>query len=225
MNCQSEFKEICCVEEKYEDIEGQFLCGLLELGHGIPDMEKLKKDAEKVKWAKGWPEDKEAFWNAEAFMWNYKIKREKRLLISNELKFLSRGRNLDLGCGAYSYLPSVGFDMSKKMLQFNDACHEKVVGDLEKVLPFADSSFDSATAMFLLNYVANYKQLLQEIQRILKHNGTFVMVLSAEKVNEWQRQKEVSVLSRMMWCEVLAKFFVVNFYEKEGLWFFKCGGK
>ena len=43
-----------------------------------------------------------------------KISKERRLLIEQELKFLFKGKNLDLGCGAYSYFPSVGFDLSEK---------------------------------------------------------------------------------------------------------------
>lgn len=205
------------------DPETVFLSGLIELQYGQHDTKKLTKAAQKISWAQGWPDDKKAFWNAEAFMWSRKIKKEKRQLIEGELAFLSNGTNLDLGCGAYSYLPSVGFDLSEKMLQFNDNCHEKVVGDLEDLLPFPDDKFDSITAVFVFNYVNNYNLLFREIKRLLKSDGIFMMILSSKQINDWQGQKEVSQFSLKQWTEILKKSgFLVKFYEKEGLWFFKC---
>jgi len=124
--------------------EAEFFAGLLEWNYGQKDFSKLKNLAQKVSWAQGWPEEKKAFWNAEAFMWQRKIAKEKRALIENELQSLSlsskSGKNLDLGCGSYSYLLSVGFDFSAKMLQFNSRCTEKISGDLERKLPLPLSS-------------------------------------------------------------------------------------
>ncbi len=205
------------------DAEAEFISGLLDLGYGKGSKNKLKEISSQVSWARGWPEDKKAFWNAEAFLWGYKIEKEVRGLISSELSFLSGGKNLDLGCGAYSYLPSVGLDLSRKMLQFNDQCREKVLADLEKALPFDFHKFDSVTAVFLLNYVCNYLPLLAEIRRVLRPEGIFVAVLSAGKVNEWQRQKEANSFSAREWQEVLeSSGFRVQFYEKERICFFKC---
>jgi ubiquinone/menaquinone biosynthesis C-methylase UbiE len=203
--------------------ETEFLGGLLELGHGIDVEAKLKELSSDVNWAVGWPVDKTSFWNAEAFMWRYKVGKEAQNIISDELSFLN-GRNLDVGCGAYSYvLGSVGFDFSPKMLDFNDQCREKVVGDLERLLPFDSASFDSVTAVFVLNYVQNYTGLLEEVNRVLKSSGVFVMVLSAFPVNEWQRQKEVTILHEEEWKSMLEKVgFVVTVSEKEKLWFFRC---
>ena len=151
----------------------------------------------------------------------HKISKEKRELIQNELKFLEGGKNLDLGCGSYSYLPSVGYDFSNKMLQFNDNCIKKVVGDLEGKLPFKDKEFDSVTAVFVLNYVKNYSHLLTETQRVLKSNGTFVIVLG--NVNGWQKQKEVNCFSLDEWAKVIKKIgFAVETYNEEGLLFFKA---
>ena len=201
------------------DPETEFLQGLIELQYGRdPD---LKEVAQKVPWAKGWPKDDKAFWNAEAFMWERKISKEKRELIKNELSTLN-GRNLDLGCGAYSYIKSVGFDFSMKMLQFNDNCIEKVEGSLEERLPF-EEEFDSVTAVFVLNYVENYELLFFEIGRVLHEIGKFVMVLFSKQVNEWQKQKQVNDFSAEKWQQILVKAgFFVNFYKKDELWFFSC---
>ena len=69
--------------------EAEFFAGLLEWNYGQKDFSKLKNLAQKVSWAQGWPEEKKAFWNAEAFMWQRKIAKEKRALIENELQSLS----------------------------------------------------------------------------------------------------------------------------------------
>lgn len=205
-----------------DDPETEFLSGLIELQYGQDVVDKLTLIASQVPWAVGWPSNKKSFWNAEAFMWGRKIGKEKRRLIEKELSFL-RGRNLDLGCGAYSYIKSVGFDLSAKMLDFNDNLIEKVQGDLERKLPFPDSSFDSITAIFVLNYVENYSLLLSEVRKVLKQEGVFVVVLFSEEINEWQKQKEVNDFNADRWSGILREAgFKVDFCEKEGLWFFRC---
>jgi ubiquinone/menaquinone biosynthesis C-methylase UbiE len=205
------------------DSETEFFNSLIELQYGQEDLGKMKKLASKVSWAKGWPFDNVAFWNAEAFMWSHKINKEKRELIKSELIFLKDGNNLDLGCGAYSYIQSVGFDFSAKMLHSNDNCTEKVIGDLEQELPFDNLSFDSVTLVFVLNYVDNYLGLLGEIKRVLHDKGTLMIILSQNKVNDWQKQKEVNSFPSSKWVSIIEEAgFSVNFYEKEGLWFFKC---
>ncbi|MEW5897480.1 MAG: class I SAM-dependent methyltransferase [Nanoarchaeota archaeon] len=213
------------------DAETEFFSGLIELQYGRKAVSKLKAIAGKLPWAKGWPADGRAFWNAEAFMWSRKIDKSRRDLISGEISkellSLKKGKNLDIGCGAYSYVPSVGIDFSEKMLQFNDLCSEKVIGDLEKLLPFPDESFNSATAVFVLNYIRNYRQLLKEVCRVLKKKGVFVAVLSSAGVNNWQKQKEVNDFNKGEWKALLQKAvqkagLATDFYEKEGLLFFKC---
>ncbi|MBU1876004.1 MAG: methyltransferase domain-containing protein [Nanoarchaeota archaeon] len=210
------------------DLETEFFSGLIELGYGQDVEDQLKKIAEKIDWAKGWPENNKSFWNAEAFMWNYKIDKIKRKLITEELAFLQegRGKNLDLGCGAYSYIPSVGFDISEKMLLFNDNCKEKIIGSLEEDLPFKDNLFDSVTAVFVLNYVKNHQQLLLEIRRVLKEKGIFVAVLYSGTINNWQNQKVVNNYVFSEWRCILQKTgFSVESYEKEKFWFFRCKNK
>ncbi|MBI2668760.1 class I SAM-dependent methyltransferase [Candidatus Woesearchaeota archaeon] len=205
------------------DTETEFLTGMMELHFGGKVKGQLQKIAKKVAWAKGWPIRKEAFWNAEAFMWRHKIDKKVRQAIEKEFSFLRAGYNLDLGCGAYSYVPSVGFDVSEKMLLFNEQCYEKVQGDIEKKLPFRDGEFDSVTAVFILNYVQNVRELLGEIKRILKPQGVLMAVLSSCGINGWQKQKEVHEFSKREWKKVLLDAgFVVRSHEKEKLWFFRC---
>jgi ubiquinone/menaquinone biosynthesis C-methylase UbiE len=205
------------------DPETIFFKGLLRLQYGQDVVNELKDISKSISWAKNWPENDKSFWNAEAFMWSKKIDKDKKNLIEKELDFLSNGNNLDLGSGAYSYINSVCFDFSEKMLQFNDNCTEKVIGNLEKKLFFKNGTFDSITAIFVLNYVRNYLLLLGEIFKIIKNKSYFVMVLSAKGVNEWQSQKEVNFFTREKWKQILESVgFKVDDYEKKDLLFFKC---
>jgi len=204
------------------DSETEFICGLLKLQYGQKVEKGLKISARKVSWARGWPEDNKSFWNAEAFMWGSKIEKEKRKLIKKELEFLENKKNLDLGCGSYSYVKSIGLDISEKMLQFNDNLTSKIVGDVEKELPFKEKEFDSVTANFLLNYVKNYGQLLKEIHRVLVPKGHFVTVLSSTSVQTWHKQKEINNFPAEKWKKIIEEAgFKVKFYEKDKLWFFK----
>src|SRR3989338_7306111 len=98
------------IKKPSADPETEFLSGLIELQYGKNVEKELQQYSKKVPWAKGWPLDDKAFWNAEAFMWSRKISKEKRELIKQELEFLAQGKDLDLGCGAYSYVKSIGFD-------------------------------------------------------------------------------------------------------------------
>lgn len=139
-------------------------------------LQKAMFYAEKIPEFKGWPHNDQAFWNAEAFMWNFKIDKELRQEIKNELAFRVGEKNLDLGAGNIVYTPNnTALDYSPEMLQMNDS-KEKILHDLEKPLPFSTESFDSATAVFALNYIQNIPQLIKEVHRILKLNGMFTIV-------------------------------------------------
>ena len=211
------------IKKPSTDSETLFLSGLIELQYGKNVEKELQQYSKNVLWAKGWPLDDKAFWNAEAFMWSRKISKEKRDLIKNELAFLAQGKNLDLGCGAYSYVKSIGFDFSSKMLEFNDNLVKKVQGDLEQKLPFAAGESDSVTMVFVLNYVHNYLVLLSEIKRVLNKEGVLMVVLFSKQINNWQKQKELNHYSFSEWKRVLiSSGFAVDFCEKEELWFFKC---
>ncbi|MBU1111814.1 MAG: class I SAM-dependent methyltransferase [archaeon] len=205
--------------------EAEFLNGMIELQYGNDVVPKLKELAKQVPWAHDWPENKESFWNAEAFMWQHKIERDVRELIkkklSEKLTSAEDRKNLDLGCGAFSYVVSTGFDCSQKMLDFNEYAIEKVKGDLETNLPFKNFTFDSATAIFVLNYVKNVKNLLKEVRRVIKSGGSFNIVLSGKEVNLWQRQKQVNNFSSKEWIEMFKSAgFIVSMEIENDLYFF-----
>lgn len=205
------------------DKETEFFLKKMEFDYGNNKaIKELKEISKEISWLEGWPEERKAFWNGEAFMWRNKISGEKRELIKKELGFLEGGRNLDLGCGSYSYIKSVGFDVSEKMLLLNGNLSERIGGDLEGKLPFKEREFDSVTLVLVLDYVKNYKGLLKEVWRVLKEKGILMVVQAASEVNEWQGQKAVNKFSFKKWERVLEGVgFKVEFYEKGGLGFFK----
>ncbi|MCK4589354.1 MAG: class I SAM-dependent methyltransferase [Nanoarchaeota archaeon] len=146
-------------------------------------LQKAMQFSEKIPEFKGWPHNDVAFWNAEAFMWSSKIDSELRQDIKNELAFRVGEKNLDLGSGNVVYTPNtISIDYSPEMLEMNDN-KNKILHDLEKPLPFATESFDSITAVFLLNYIKNIPQLIKEARRVLKLNGKFTIV-QPQEVND-----------------------------------------
>lgn len=97
-------------------------------------------------------------------------------IIVNEIKELSQGKVLEIGCGTCEFLRyangfRVGVDISKHMLF---SCKRKgmeilVIGDAEK-LPFKENMFDFIICIGLFEYV-NLEKTIKEIQRVLKNNG------------------------------------------------------
>jgi ubiquinone/menaquinone biosynthesis C-methylase UbiE len=213
------------------DSETEFISGLIEIQYEqdqkLKDkVSELKDLTKNISWAHGWPENNVSFWNAEAFMWQSKIDKEVRELISSMLREICKEKVLDIGSGAYSYIPSVAMDCSQKMLDFNENAVERVLGNLEHELPFNDGSFDYVTAIFVLNYVKNIRLLLTEVKRVLKDKGKFVVVLAANKVKDWHRQKEVNSWSKEKWTELFQEEkFNVKLHEvveeKQNLYFFE----
>ena len=70
------------------DPETEFLNTIIELYHGEPVNQKLHQLSQHIHWAKGYPTNRTSFWNAESFMWKYKIEKETREFITQELQHL-----------------------------------------------------------------------------------------------------------------------------------------
>lgn len=211
------------------DAETQFLQMLIKQGMGLDVENKLKKLSEKVSWAKGWPKNKVAFWNSEAFMWQTKIDKEKREDISAKISEIiqsnrqGNGKNLDLGAGAYSYIPSVAIDISSKMLQLNEVAFEKIEGDIEQTLSFNEKSFNSITAVFVFNYVQNLKNLLNECKRVLQDNGVLVIVLSNIGIHSRHKKHQINDFDKKTWQKIIEQQgFRVEVKIDKDLLFFTC---
>lgn len=91
------------------------------------------------------------------------------------------GKNLDIGWGRYlSYPHSTVIDVSPKALAYNPA-KEKVEFDLDdihkgKQFPFPDHSFDHATMISVYQYLKGWKQLRDELMRILKPGSELYII-------------------------------------------------
>ncbi|MFA5061743.1 MAG: class I SAM-dependent methyltransferase [Patescibacteria group bacterium] len=92
---------------------------------------------------------------------------------------------LDVGAGTGRlavYLANRGaevtaLDISGKMLEMIKRKHKKIVtkiGDAEN-LPFKDSSFDIAVAAFLIVHLKDPRRFFDEVYRVLKDDGIFVV--------------------------------------------------
>jgi SAM-dependent methyltransferase len=207
--------------ERFED---EYLESLLELQFGQKVEKKLAKLAPKVLWAKGWPQKKKAFWNSEAFMWKCKVDKTERDLITKELKKLGfhNGKNLDIGGGSFSYVPSTVIDCSEKMLLFNENATNIILGDLENKLPINSNSFDSITAIFVLNYVKNLSLLLAEIKRVVKPGGKIMVVQSAIGVSLLHQMHENNNWSKEKWQNLfIGASFNLKFKQKGNLLFYE----
>jgi len=68
-------------------------------------------------------------------------------------------------------------DISPSMLEILKKHHgrvETVCGDVEK-MPFEDESFDVVTAMFLIVHLYDLEKTFDEIYRVLKPGGIFIL--------------------------------------------------
>ena len=85
----------------------------------------------------------------------------------------SRGRVLDIGCGAFPFHPLgdaheiIGIDQDKEEFTRCDFSYGK--------LPFPDKSFDAITAWEVFEHLENPFFAMREVRRILKPGGRFFM--------------------------------------------------
>ena len=98
---------------------------------------------------------------------------------------------LDLGSGtgaSYKQLlkyETTAIDPDKKMLELN-AFENKVVGYAEN-LPFEDNSFDNVFCSFVWRNVSNTNKALDEVYRVLKPGGRFVLLDMTRPKNSFLR--------------------------------------
>ena len=99
---------------------------------------------------------------------------------------------LDIGCGSGNLFPVytqflgkkgiiVGMDKSKELLRLAMGCYTptpKVIlkGDMDVYFPFGDDYFDHVISTFAIYYAENIDLTLNEINRVLKPSGQFLLL-------------------------------------------------
>jgi SAM-dependent methyltransferase len=98
-------------------------------------------------------------------------------------RFASAKQVLDIGCGAgYGTAElakhasaTVGIDVAVDALNYARSHYPNVRFEQApaSALPFADQSFDLITAFEVIEHLNDWRQLLAEARRVMRHNGTF----------------------------------------------------
>ncbi len=107
-----------------------------------------------------------------------------------------------------------------KMIGIDKSLNQKLdlVLDLENFLPFNDNVFDVAIAINSLNYVENARQLLSEINRVMKPGAPIVCVIDNEKSKNdpyvWEKRYLERVLNVTGFELILSKSLKDSFYAK-----------
>ena len=73
--------------------------------------------------------------------------------------------------------------------RINDNCIKKVLGDLEKPLPFHDNNFDSITAIFILIMfnvlgIVNERNVRSK-QTTISNNGAYIQLLLQNDIEKF----------------------------------------
>ena len=163
---------------------------LFRINHKHEDLvEEAVQKARKIKLLEGWPENKEKFWDFEATNWKLRIPTHIKEFISKELNKKIKEKNLDIGSGSTNYAKNfASIDLSYEMLEWN-SCKNKAQANAE-MLPFKNKTFDTATLIFVANYVQNLGKVAKELHRVLKKKGKAIIVQSAKPVHKLHRLAE-----------------------------------
>jgi len=113
-------------------------------------------------------------------------KKHLKLFQLNRWKYIKNCRKiLDIGCGKGNFIKSVpsyqeiwGMDIIKETVdKLNKQGFKAKWGDLNKKIPFKDNEFDGITCFHVLEHIADPLKILLEIKRVLKKDGTLLIVV------------------------------------------------
>ena len=157
----------------------------------------------------------------------------KHWFIAHLIKKHTSGKilGLDVGCGKDNWMEfkkckMLGIDIKK-----NDKID--VQTDLENKLPFKDECFDVVIAINSLNYIQNGRQILQEINRIMKDNAVLVCVVDNERSKNFPNIWEQNYLNRVLQVtgfrsvlsNSLKDYFYVKWFNRTSVYAFAVAKK
>jgi len=162
--------------------------------HDMDLVDQAVKIAKRIKTLHDWPENQELFWNWEAVGWKARVPVHVKDFIAEELSYLMKGKNLEIGCGSVCYIPgSVCIDVSHDMLMYNESGARAQAR--AELLCCKSDVFDSVTLVFVANYLPDLVKVAYELRRVLKREGKVVCVLSAKPIHRLHRLVETKSFS------------------------------
>ena len=138
-------------------------------------------------------------------------------------------RHLDVGTGTGKLFDygkcrvCVGLDVSLRFLNYLKKKRPNVIAvraDARR-LPFKDSSFDSASSLFVIHMLDDPSLAIQEIHRVLKDKGRAVLTVMTDNnaidkiLSRWWG---LSLRSYDYYLGVLTRYFEVDKARKMGAW-------
>ncbi|KFM18793.1 Demethylmenaquinone methyltransferase protein [Marine Group I thaumarchaeote SCGC AAA799-P11] len=124
----------------------------------------------------------------------------KHWFIAHLIKKYTNGKNigLDVGVGKDNWSDFKKCDFID--VDINKQSKSDIIIDLEQHLPFKDSFFDVVISINVLNYVKKSRQVMKEINRVLKMDGIFVCIVdnpnsNNEKDDTWSQTYLDRILS------------------------------
>lgn len=126
---------------------------------------------------------------------------------------------LDFMCSWDSHLPDnvkfnrvSGLGLNEKELSENKALDDWVLQDLNSnsILPYEDNSFDSVICTVSIEYLKNTFKVFNEILRILKPDGIFIVTIS----NRWFAPKAIKIWQDLHEFERVG--MVLEYFIKSG---------
>jgi len=94
----------------------------------------------------------------------------------------SKGRVLDVGCGANNFVHSYGNGVGVDVADWKGC--DTVIKDAAE-LPFKDGSFDTVSFLACLNHIPNRNDAVKEAARVLKKDGRILVTMITPKMGSF----------------------------------------